>query len=83
MFTEAQLARSIEVTREAVVRKFFIQAFVKLNFECVVNRLKMTRSSQRKGSLYQHQKLGIVCEVFDERLAGWSSVLGIVTEDLL
>ena len=64
------------------MREFFIRAFVKPNFECAVNRLKMMRSSEGKGSPYQHQKLGIVCQVFDEWLAEWSTVLGIVTEDL-
>jgi hypothetical protein len=35
------------------------------------------------GSTNQHQKLRIVCQILDEWLTGWSTVIGIVTEDLL
>ena len=44
---------------------------------------KIMRSSEGQGSPYQHQKLGIVCQVFDEGFAGWSTVVRVVTQDLL
>ena len=83
VFTEAQLARSSEVTREAIVRWVFMWAFIKLNFNLAVNRRKMMRLSEGTSSTYQHQKLGIIRQVLDEWLAGWSTVFGIVTEDLI
>ena len=36
-----------------------------------------------ENSTYLHQEFRVVCEIFDEWLAGWSAVFGIVTEDLL
>ena len=36
-----------------------------------------------KGSTYQQQKFRVVSEILDEWLAGWSTVSGIVAEDLI
>jgi hypothetical protein len=60
-----------------------MQAFVKPNFDRAVNGLRMMRLTEGKDSTYQHQKLGIIRQVLDEWLAGWSTVFGVVTEDLI
>ena len=65
------------------MRWVFIWAFVKPNLNLAVNRRKMMRLSEGTSSTYQHQKLGIIRQVLDEWLAGWSAVFGVVTEDLI
>jgi hypothetical protein len=88
VFTEAQLAKTSEETSNAVVTRFFM-ALLTAKFRWRSQSFRAARPTaiqrllQENSAVYEHQKLRVIRQVVDERLAVWSAVDPSVTKNFL
>ena len=79
MFTDAQLAKTSEATSNIVVTWFFM-AFLNAKFRERSQSFGAARTDRdstvatENSAGYEHQKLRVIGQVVDERLAVWSAV---------
>ena len=88
MFTEAQLAKTSEATSNTVVTWCFM-AFLTAKFRRRSQSFRAARADRDSTGCYkslagyEHQKLRVIGQVVDERLAAWSAVDPSVTKNFL
>lgn len=88
MFTEAQLPKSKEATSNTIVTWFFmglVDAKFRGRRQILWNGADRRRFNgcYKSSVRYEHQKLGVIGQVVDERLAMWSPVGLSVTKNFL